>query len=388
MIYLDHAATTPLDQEVQKAMQPYFSKIFANPGSIHTAGQEALTAIDKARAQVASFLNCETNEVIFTSSATESNNLALKGIIDATEVKKPHIITTNIEHPAILEVVKNLKDRRIEVTILPVEHDGVVNTNVVRKAIKDKTVLVTIMYANNEIGTIQPIKEIGEIIKKVNKKRSNKIYFHTDATQAAGYLNCDTKNIKVDLLSLSGHKIYGPKGVGILFVKQGTKIKPIQYGGHQEFNLRAGTLNVPGIVGIGEALNLVKKNREVNNKRVQALRDKLTNKILKEIPESHLNGSQTKCLPNIVNISFDKVEGESIVLNLDFEGIEVSTGSACASGSLEPSHVLLALGLSHLQAHGSIRFSFGKNNTMEEVNRTAEALKKIIARLRKISPMK
>ncbi len=388
MIYLDHAATTPLDPDVLKAMQPYFNKIFGNSGSIHTAGQEALAGTDKARQQVADFLNCETNEVIFTSGATESNNLALKGIIDATETKKPHVITTNIEHPAILEVVKNLKSRGVEVTILPVTHDGVVNTNVVQKAIKENTILISIMYANNEIGTIQPIKEIGEQVEKINKKRKNKIYFHTDATQAAGYLNCNTKALKTDLLSLSGHKICGPKGMGILYIKKKTKIKPIQHGGHQEFNLRAGTLNTPGIVGIGEALSIVKKNREVNNKRVQSLRDKLVKKILTEITGSHLNGSQTKRLPNNANISFDKVEGESIMLNLDFEGIEVSTGSACASGSLSPSYVLLALGKSHLQAHGSIRFSFGKENTMEDVNKTVEVLKKIITRLRTISPIK
>lgn len=388
MIYLDHAATTPLDPEVLKAMQPYFNKLFANSGSIHSAGQEALEGIDKARQQVAQFLNCDTNEIIFTSGATESNNLAITGIISASEIKKPHIITSNIEHPAILEVVKNLKNRGIEITILPVEHDGIVNTNVVQKEIKDNTILISIMYANNEIGTVQPIKEIGELIEKINEKRKNKIYFHTDATQAAGYLNCDTKSLKTDLLSLSGHKIYGPKGIGVLFVKKGTKIKPIQYGGHQEYNLRAGTLNTPGIVGIGKALSIVKKNRDVNNKRVQHLRDKLIEKTLKEIEGSHINGSKTKRLPNNANISFDKIEGESIMLNLDFEGIEVSTGSACASGSLSPSYVLLALGLSHLQAHGSIRFSFGKENTIEDVNKTVEALKKIIKRLRLISPIK
>lgn len=388
MIYLDHAATTPLDSEVLKAMQPYFNKLFANSGSIHSAGQEALAGIDKARQQVAQFLNCETNEIIFTSGATESNNLAITGIVDATEIKKPHIITTCIEHPAVLEVVKNLKNRGVEMTILPVEHDGTVNTNIVQKEIKENTVLISVMYANNEIGTVQLIKEIGDLIEKINQKRKNKIYFHTDATQAAGYLNCNTKSLKTDLLSLSGHKIYGPKGIGVLFVKKGTKIKPIQFGGHQEFNLRAGTLNTPGIVGIGEALEIVKKNWEVNNKRVQHLRNKLIEKILKEITGSHLNGSQTKRLPNNANISFDKVEGESIMLNLDFEGIEVSTGSACASGSLSPSYVLLALGLSHLQAHGSIRFSFGKENTLEEVNKTVDALKKIITRLRKISPIK
>ena len=396
LIYLDNAATTPVDPRVFQAMRPYFSKIYANPASIHSMGQNVLKAIDKARQQAADFLNCQTQEIIFTSGATESNNLAQKGIIQTTKIKNPHIITSKIEHPAILEICKNLKNKGIQITYAPVNKQGIVNTKFVQDNIKSNTILVSIMYANNEIGTIQPIKKIGEIIKKENKKRKkfniqhpiSNIQFHTDAVQAAGYLNCNVKDLKVDLLSISAHKIYGPKGIGLLYIKQGTKIQPQQLGGHQEHNIRAGTLNVPGIVGLGKALELAKKHRLCNNKKIKKLRNNLIQQILNKIPGTILNGSKIKRLPNNANISFDKIEGESIMLNLDFKKIEVSTGSACASGSLEPSHTLLALGLSHSQAHSSIRFSLGKYTTKKNINYTVNALTKIVQRLRKISPIK
>ncbi|MEW6407503.1 MAG: IscS subfamily cysteine desulfurase [Patescibacteria group bacterium] len=392
-IYLDYAATTPVAPQVFKTIQPYFCQKFGNPASLHSFGQEALKAVDFAREKVAKFLNCQIQEIIFTSGTTESNNLAIAGVIAATSIKKPHIITTKIEHHSILEPLKYLEKHGCDVTYLSVDKEGVLNKKSVQQALKENTILVSIIYANNEIGTVQPIAEVGELIKKENEKRQKqgrgKIIFHTDAVQAIEYLNCNVQALGVDLLSFSGHKIYGPKGIGVLYIKQGTKIKKIQRGGSQEYYMRAGTLNVPGIVGLGKAIELI---QSLSHKKeiiaIKKLRDKLIEGITKTISGTRLNGSKNLRLPNNANLSFAKIEGESILLHLDFEGIAVSTGSACASGSLEPSHVLLALGLSHEQAHGSIRFTLGRDTTEREINYLLKILPKIIKKLRKMSPIK
>lgn len=388
-IYLDYAATTPTDKRVLQEMKPYFTEKFGNPHSLHSFGQEAQKAVDKSRKIIANFLNCSLNEIIFTSGATESNNFALKGVIKATPVKNPHIITTQIEHPSILKPSKSLEKQGVKITYLPPSPEGIMNKKVVQKAITDNTVLVSIMYANNEIGTIQPIQEIGEMIEKINSKREEekRIIFHTDAVQAIGYLNCDIKKLKVDLLTASAHKIYGPKGIGFLFIKEGTKIERIQDGGEQERNLRSGTLNVPGIVGLGKAIELLQEpEHQEEIKRTKELRDYLVQEIIANISDVQINGSIKERLHNNINLSFKNVEGESILLNLDLEQIAVSTGSACASGSLEPSHVLKALGLPPEIAHSSIRFSLGRYTTKKEIDYLLSVLPKIINRLRKISP--
>lgn len=393
-IYLDHAATTPLDPQVFEVMKPYFFEKFGNSASIHSFGQEALKAVDSAREKVAKFLSCQIHEVIFTSGATESNNLAIKGIIEASVLPKPHIITSKIEHHSVLEPIEFLRKKgKIEVSFIPVNREGIVNTKSVQNAITKNTVLVSIMYANNEIGTIQPIAEIGKIIKKINEvRKKNKqipIAFHTDAVQAVGFLDCNVNKLNVDLLSLSAHKFYGPKGIGILFIKEGTKILPLHHGGFHEYNLRAGTLNVPGIVGLGKAIELLSGEKwQQNVQKIKRLRDKLIQGILNTIPDVLLNGSKEKRLPSNANFCFKNAEGESILLNLDFAGIAVSTGSACASGSLEPSHVLLALGLTPDLAHGSLRFTLGKDNSDEEIEQVLNLLPKIVKNLRKMSPIK
>jgi len=396
-IYLDYAASTPVDEEVLEEMIPYFSQKFGNPSSIHTFGQEAMEAVDKARQQVADFLGCGAGEIIFTSGATESNNLAIKGIIKATKNEKlktknfvPHIITSAIEHHCVLNTGKVVQREGSETTFLKVDKDGLVNLEDMKKAIKENTILVSIMYANNEVGTIEPIAEIGEIIKEINIEREKnklpKIYFHTDAVQAANYLDCDVNKLGVDLLSLSGHKIYGPKGIGILYIRRGTKIKSIQQGGEQEYNLRAGTHNVPGIVGIGKAISLIPKHRK-KMEDIRKLRDYLIDEILKNIPNTKLNGSREFRLPHNANFSFQGVEGESILMLLDQEGIAVSTGSACSSASLEPSHVLSAMGIPPEIAHASVRFTLGKDTTKEEIDFVLKVLIEKIKRLREISGM-
>jgi cysteine desulfurase len=393
-IYLDHAATTPVDPEVLKEMIPYFSKKYGNPMSIHSFGQEASEAIKKARKRIADFLKCQSAEVIFTSGATESNNFAIKGVIKKYNESgfcsktAPHIITSSIEHHSVIDTCKFLeKSGRAEMTYLPVSQDGIVDTEEIKKAIKPNTILISIAYVNNEIGTVQPIAEIGKMIKAVNGQRptaDSKILFHTDATQAVNYFDCDVEKLGVDLLSLSGHKIYGPKGIGALYVKKGISVKRIQDGGDQEFGMRSGTHNVPGIVGLGAAINLVNSQRSTVNSTLE-LRNYLTERILKEIPDSYLNGSKEKRSPSNINLRFDNVEGESLVMSLDMEGIASSTGSACSSGSLEPSHVLLALGLKPEQAHGSLRLTLGKDTTREEINYTISKIKEAVNRLRSIS---
>ncbi len=389
-IYLDHAATTPVNPAVFAAMKPYFSEKFGNPMSIHSFGQEGREAIEKARKQVADFLRCDPVEIIFTSGATESNNLAIKGIALGHQMSKsgkPHIITSQIEHHCVLETCKILEKQGLaEVTYLPVYKEGIVKIADVKKAIKPNTVLVSIMYVNNEIGTVQSIAEIGKMLKSYNLKAKKLILFHTDAAQAINYFDCDINKLNVDLLSFSGHKIYGPKGIGVLYIKKGTPIKRIQDGGEQENNLRAGTHNVPGIVGLGESIMQLKvKNAKLKVKEILKLRNYLIKKILKEIPNSYLNGSLKFRSPNNANFRFDNVEGESILLALDREGIAVSTGSACTSSALEPSHVLMALGLRHEQSHGSLRLTLGKYTTKKEIDFTIYKLKDIIKRLRQIS---
>lgn len=387
-IYLDHAATTPVNPAVLAAMKPYFSEKFGNPMSIHSFGQEARGAVEKARIQVANFLNCQPEEIIFTSGATESNNLAIKGIVDKywdKFNKKPHIITSQIEHHCVLNSCKNLeKSGCADISYLQVYKEGIVRVVDIKKAIKKNTALVSIMYVNNEIGTIQPIKEIGQLIKKLNAKKTDKMIFHTDATQAINYFDCDVKKLNVNLLSLSGHKIYGPKGVGALFIKKGTPIQRIQDGGEQEYDLRSGTHNVPGIVGLGAAIVSVQSSK-LKVQSVSNLRNYLIKRVLKEIPNLYLNGSLKFRLPNNANFHFDNVEGESLVLALDQAGIAVSTGSACSSSTLEPSHVLMALGLKHEQAHGSLRLTLGNNTTKKEIDYVIGNLKDIIKKLRKVS---
>ena len=393
-IYLDHAATTPVDKKVLDEMIPYFIEKFGNPSSVHSFGREALEAVEKARRQVADFLNCNPAEIVFTGGATEGNNWAVNGIISEVESRKAktksHIITSSIEHHCILNSFKAAEKDGVEASYLKVDKDGVVNLEDLEKAIKENTVLISIMYANNEIGTIEPIAEIGDMLKEINLKREKnnlpKIYFHTDAVQAVNYLDCDVNKLGVDLLSLSGHKIYGPKGVGAFYIRQGTKIKSMQQGGGQENSFRSGTHNVPGIVGLGKAISLIPEHRK-KMAEIKNLRDYLVEKILKNISESYLNGSKDSRLPHNANISFGGIEGESLLMLLDQEGISVSTGSACSSSSLELSHVLKAMGVSPELSHSSIRFTLGKETTKEEINFVLKVLPEKIEKLRKISGM-
>jgi len=395
-IYLDYAATTPVDKDVLKTVLPYFSKKFGNAMSIHSFGQEALRAVDKARQQVANFLNCSSSEIIFTSGATESNNLAIKGVALSYRAKfnskadgRPHIITTPFEHHCVLDACKALeKGEQIELSYLPVYKEGIVKIDDIRKLIKKNTILVSVMYVNNEIGTLQPIAEIGKLIKKVNSgRKENKfpLLFHTDGTQGINYFDSNVEKLSVDLLSFSGHKIYSPKGIGVLYIRKNSPIRRIQDGGDQEFKMRAGTHNVSGIVGIGKAIEILGKNKEKDAKKIRSLRDRLIKKVLEEIPNSHLNGSLEKRSPNNANFRFEGVEGEGLVLSLDMEGVAASTGSACSSGALEPSHALLAIGLKPEQAYGSLRLSLSKFTTKKEIDEAIKILKKIIKHLRQIS---
>lgn len=378
-IYLDHAATTPVALEVLEAMKPYFNEKFGNASSLHSFGQEARAAVENSRKIAAKFLGARQNEIIFTSGGTESNNLALKGVAFANKEKGNHIITTKIEHHAVLEPCKWLEKQGFKVSYLNVDKYGLVNPKDVENAITDKTILVSIMHANNEIGTIEPIEEIGKICKK------HKVYFHTDAVQSFGKIPIDVKKMNIDLLSASSHKIYGPKGVGLLYVGQDVKIEPIQHGGGHESGMRSGTENVPGIVGFAKAIELASKTMKSEAVRETKLRDKLIQEILK-IPGAQLNGHPSQRLPNNVNVSIKGIEGEALLIRLNEKGIAVSTGSACSTKSLEPSHVLTAIGLTPEQAHGSLRITLGKDNTEEDINYVLEELPKIINSLRKISP--
>lgn len=384
IIYLDHAATTPVDPRVVEAMLPYWTEQYGNPSSLYSPGRAAARALESARETVASILHCEPREVIFTSCGTESDNLAIRGVAFARRAagKGNHIITSSVEHHAVGHTVEQLaKHFGFEATFLPVDQYGVVDPDEVRKAIRKDTVLISIMYANNEIGTIEPIAEIGAIA------REHGIPFHTDAVQAGGALSLDVNALNVDLLSLSAHKFYGPKGVGVLYARRGVSFWPMQTGGGQERNRRAGTENLPYIVGLATALRLAYEELEEHNARLVRLRDRLIQGVLGNIPDSRLTGHPTNRLPNSASFTFRGIEGESILLNLDMEGICASSGSACTSASLEPSHVLLALGLPHEVAHGSLRLTLGRSNTEEQVDRVLEVLPGIVQKLRAMSPL-
>jgi len=380
-IYLDYAATTPTHPEVVKAMLPYFTDAFGNPSSIHSYGQEARGAIEEARAKVAGLIGARDEEIIFTSGGTEADNSAIKGVAYANENKGNHIITSSIEHHAVIETCKFLERRGFAVTYLPVDRYCLVDPDDVRRAITAKTILISVMQANNEVGSIQPIAEIGKIAREAG------IYFHIDAVQTVGHIPVDVNQPEVDLLSISAHKLYGPKGVGALYIRKGTKLVPFMHGGEQERRRRASTENVPGIVGFGRAAELARQEMGEEANRLTYLRDRLIRGLLERIDHIHLNGHPVKRLPNNVNISVDFVEGESMLLNLDLEGICASTGSACSSSSLEPSHVLLAMGLPHEQAHGSLRFSLGKWTTEPDIEQVLEVLPRVVAKLRAMSPL-
>ena len=377
-VYLDHAATTPVDEEVLEAMQDFFSKKFGNASSLHSWGREAREALEESREKVAKLINADANEIIFTGSGTESDNLAIKGI--AYKHRKGHVITSKIEHPAVLETCKYLEKKGFDVTYLPVDKYGLVDPKQVEEAIRDDTILISIMHANNEIGTIEPIEEIGKIAKK------HGIPFHTDAVQSVGKIEVDVKKLNVDLLSMSSHKIYGPKGVGALFIKHGIKIEPILHGGGHEYGLRSSTENIAGIVGFAKACELAKKRLHEDAEKMKKLRDKIIKETLK-IEESYLTGHPEKRLPNNASFYFKGIEGESLVLMLDAKGIATSTGSACSSKKLQASHVLLAIGIKPEDAHGSLRVTLGRENSEEEIDYFLEVLPQVVEELRKISPL-
>lgn len=381
IIYVDHAATTYVKPEVFDEMRPYFTEYYGNPSSIYSLGRESKKAIEKARAQIAFYLGAHSTEIYFTGSGTEADNWAIKGAAYANRKKGKHLITTVIEHHAVLEAFEFLRKEGFEVTYLPVDENGIVDPNELAKAIRPDTTLVSIMYANNEIGTVQPIKELAAIAKEKG------VLFHTDAVQAVGNIDINVKDLDVDFLSMSAHKFYGPKGVGALYIKKGTRVDSILHGGAQEKNRRPGTENVPGIVGMAAAIKLAYDNIEQNIKRLQNLSDRLIDKVMDKIPYVRLNGDREQRLPGNVNLSFEFIEGESLLLMLDMKGVQASSGSACTSGSLDPSHVLLAIGLSHEIAHGSLRISFGTENTEEDVDYIVDNLEEIVSKLRAMSPL-
>lgn len=380
IVYMDHAATTYAAPEVVEAMLPYFSEKFGNPSSVYGIGQENKAAVDEARAKVAAAINAEPNEIYFTAGGTESDNWALKGVAFANIRKGKHIITTAVEHHAILHAAEWLQSQGFEVTYLPVDQYGMVSPADVEKAIRPDTILISVMYANNEVGTIQPIAEIGAIA------RAHGIYFHTDAVQAVGHVPIDVKAEHIDMLSLSGHKFYGPKGIGVLYIRRGVRIQNLLHGGAQESRHRAGTENVAGIVGLGAAIERSVAAMPEESARLTAMRDHMIRELLK-IPASHLNGHPTQRLPNNVNITFEYIEGEGILLLLNMFGICASTGSACNSASLEPSHVLTAMGVPHEIAHGSVRLTLGERNTEEDVSYVLEKLPEVVRKLRSMSPL-
>jgi cysteine desulfurase len=380
-IYMDYAATTPMLPEVAEAMQPYYSHRFGNPSSVHSMGQEARDAVEQARSQVAALIACRPEDVVFTGGGTEADNQAIKGVCLAGRGKGRHIITTAIEHHAVLNTCNFMKELGFDVTVVPVDKYGIVDPDDIRKSITAKTLLVSVMHANNEVGAIQPIEEIGGIT------RGTGVYFHVDAVQTAGHLPIDVDRMGIDLLSASAHKLYGPKGVGMLFVREGTGIVPLLHGGEQENERRAGTENVAGIVGFGRAAEIARAEMGKEAGRLSMLRDRLIDKVLERVADAYLNGHRTSRLPNNTNFSYDFIEGESILMYLDAEGIFASTGSACSSASSEPSHVLMALGMPVERARGSVRFTLGRWTSEDDIDRVVEALPRIVEKLRAMSPL-
>ena len=380
-IYLDYNATTPVDPAVLEAMLPYFAENFGNASSIHSPGQRARGAVDGARASVAGFLGAKPSEVVFTSGGTEADNLALFGVLTASQESRKHVITTAIEHHAVLNAAQALEKLGVEVTYIPVGREGIVDPEDIRRAIKPETILISVMHANNELGTIQPIEEIGRIAAAA------KVYFHCDAVQTAGRIPLDVNRLGVDLLSISAHKIYGPKGTGALYVRQGTPLEPQFYGGHHERDRRPGTENVPGIVGLGKAAELARKNLMTDCARVTSLRNRLGDALLATCSEARVNGNRAHRVSNTSNISFPAAGGEALVIALDLQGIACSTGAACSSGAVGPSHVLMAIGLSPDEARSSLRFSLGRTTTAEEIDQVIALIPQAVERLRALSPL-
>lgn len=380
-IYLDYAATTPVRPEVVQAMLPYFTDVFGNPSTIYACGQEAKGAIEEARSQVAGLIGAGIDEIVFTSGGTEADNFAVKGVVYASKNKQKHIITTPIEHHAVLETCHFLEESGCRVTCLPVDGNGLVDPADVRRAITTDTILISVMHANNEVGTIEPITEIGEVAREAG------VCFHTDAVQTAGHLPINVDEMGVDLLSMSAHKLYGPKGIGALYIRKGTRLAAFMHGGEQERGRRASTENVPGIVGFGHAVTLAIEEMSAEAERLTSLRNRLIDGLTEKIDHIRRNGHPTQRLPNNINISIAYVEGESMCLNLDFDGICVSTGSACSSSSTDPSHVMLALGMTPLEAHSSLRMSLGRWTTEEDIDTVLEVLPRVTGKLRDMSPL-
>ncbi|MFC1546479.1 cysteine desulfurase NifS [bacterium] len=390
-VYADNNATTPLHPEVLEAMMPYLKEHFGNASSLHVWGRMAREAVDNARLKTAQIISADPSEIYFTSCGTESDNWAVKGIIDAHKSQSIHIITSHVEHHAVLNVYKYLEKKGCEVTYLPVDSKGVVSLFELKKSIRDNTILVSVMYANNETGILEPVKEISAYIKELNDERvtlgKTKIYFHSDAVQALGKVKIDVKELNIDLMSFSAHKINGPKGIGALYIKKGTKINPMLHGGHHENHKRAGTENTAGIVGFGKACSIAENNFKEHTEKLQKLREMLLQGITKNIKEVYINGDINNSIPNTLNVSFNYIEGESVVINLDLAGIGVSSGSACTSGSMASSYVLKAMRVSPVLAQGSIRFSMGIFNTEKDIKYIIDALPPIIKKLREMSPL-
>ena len=385
-VYLDNSATTPMALEVIEAMLPYFSDEMGNAQSVHSFGQRAKAAVEKARRQVATLVNAAPAEVVFLSGGTEADNLAIRGIAEAHGAHGRHIITTKIEHPAVLATCEAVENAGMRITYLPVSRGGLVSANDVRQAISDDTILISVMLANNETGTIQPIEEIAAVVAEARARGLDHLHLHTDAVQAVGKIRVDVKQLGVDLLSLSAHKFHGPKGIGALYVRKGTRLAKLLYGGHHERDRRAGTENVPGIVGLGQAAELARTQLDERTERLSELRDHLEQEVITRFPDVRVNGDRERRVPNISNMSFDDVDGESLLIALDLKGIAVSTGSACASGSLEPSHVLQALGLNRAEVRGSLRFSLSAFTTRDEIDYAASILAATVSRLREMIP--
>ena len=379
-IYLDYNSTTPVDRAVLDAMLPYFADNFGNASSIHSSGQRGRSVVDAARDSVAALIAAKTAEIVFTSGGTEADNLALFGSVAASNHSRKHIITTAIEHHAVLNAAQALEKQGIDVTYVPVGASGIVDPQDIRRALRPETILISVMHANNELGTIQPIEEIGRIAAEAD------VYFHCDAVQSAGKLPLDVNRLGVDLLSISAHKIYGPKGVGVLYVRAGTPLEPQFYGGHHERDRRPGTENVPGIVGFGKAAELARMRLTTDSARIESLRDRLEEMLLNSLASVHVNGDRSRRIPNTTNLAFTAAGGEALVIALDLQGVACSTGAACSSGAVEPSHVLLAIGLSPDEARSSLRFSLGRTTTAAEIDRAADIIPPTVERLRALSP--